>query len=138
MRTALLCASMVLVACGDNDGGGGADPDAGGGGDPDAGAVDADGPMVEVRAMSGPHLTSFALVAYQDGDGPWQVATGEGGIHRFVAWSGRYAVSAVCESYNGDVVIETRRALVSEHPVARIACVPAVPDTMVDVAIAGL
>ena len=90
-RAALLghLALLALAACGKVEG---AAPDAGG-------PADAAGPaMITLHnAIGNGQTANGALVAYQDGDGPWQVVTGTAGTYGFSVATGRYGLAVVCE-----------------------------------------
>lgn len=114
----------ALSGCGgDDDGGGGSADAAGGGGD--GGQADASGPAtVTVRSYDGPLPSNIALVAYEDGEGAWQVAEGGGGVYTFEVASGRYAVATVCDQTALDrgILIRTYRLLTSDTTELSIGC----------------
>jgi hypothetical protein len=89
MRSVLLVV-LVGAACGEVEP---RVPDAG------AGMPDAGGPatITFTSQVSTGEVMSTDLVAYQDGDGPWQVVSGTAGVYSFPVTSGRYGLLAGCE-----------------------------------------
>ncbi|HET9620661.1 MAG TPA: hypothetical protein VFP84_04800 [Kofleriaceae bacterium] len=97
MRSALWlwpCGLLAIAACGKvNSNGGGPD----GGGPGDAGGSGGPTTITFHNSIGSGQTANGAVVAYQDGDGPWQVVTGTGGTYTFPVASGRYGLMAVCE-----------------------------------------
>ena len=96
-----LLLTLLLAACASDDDGGSGTDAAGVDGLVDvdaAGMADARVPMVTITTLVhralGPE--NLALVAFQDGDGPWTVLEGSGGTYVGAAPSGRYGVAGVC------------------------------------------
>jgi hypothetical protein len=114
----------VLVGCGGDDDGGGSSADARPGGD-DAGSPDAAGPAtITIHTYDGPFPSDVTLLAYQDGDGDWQLADGGGGTYSFTIDSGRYAVALVCDltASNGNAHLRTTRLLTSDATELAFQC----------------
>jgi hypothetical protein len=105
VRAWLLLASLAS-ACGGGDGDGGADGGGGGDGDGGGGTIDAAsggdaGPPVAITVTTfiDENQVNVAWVGYQAGDGPWQGATGAGGVYQFTVPEGRYGVAVVCVDF---------------------------------------
>lgn len=66
---------------------------------PDAGANSPPPPpsVVFHNLIGNGQTANAGLVAYQDGDGPWQLVTGTGGNYTFTVASGRYGLAVVCD-----------------------------------------
>lgn len=66
---------------------------------PDAGPPDTAGPATITlhNAIGDGQTANGAVVAFQDGDGPWQALTGTGGTYTFAVASGRYGLVVVCD-----------------------------------------
>jgi hypothetical protein len=86
MRPLFVPVCLAVIACGKVETTG-----------PDAGA-NSPPPSIAFHNLIGNGQTANAgLVAYQDGDGPWQVVTGTGGNYTFTVTSGRYGLAVVCD-----------------------------------------
>ncbi|MFO0695740.1 MAG: hypothetical protein U0230_19420 [Polyangiales bacterium] len=109
----------------------------------DGGTTGSSGPQgpveVTVRTFA-PIEANASWVAYQDGDGPWQVVDGLGGRYVFPIASGRYGVAIVCAptepgaSTSATVV----HALVTEADTLRARCTTAAHDASVKGQVVGL
>lgn len=124
-RWAVAAVSITLLlgplACGGDDDGA---ADASQGGD-DGGQADANAPVtVTLRSYDGPLPSDIAIVAYQDGDGEWQLVEGGGGVYMFTVESGRYALATVCDqtALSRGVSIRTQRFLTSDTTELSIGC----------------
>ncbi len=123
VRCILLTTLVVSGAgCGgDDDGGGSADAGRGG----DSGPADAAGPAtITVHTYDGPYPSAITLLAYQDGDGAWQLVDGGGGTYSFTVESGRYTVALVCDltANNGNTNVRTMRLLTSDATELAFQC----------------
>ena len=54
------------------------------------------------------------LVAYQDGDGPWQAVTGNGGVYTFTVSAARYGLFAACLRNDGSAFVSIGYFAVSD------------------------
>src|SRR5215475_10311933 len=85
MRCALLGVAVIL-ACGEVSR------------TPSDASIDAGPAMITFTSqVSDGKVVNTDLVAFQDGDGPWQVATGAAGVYTATVTSGRYGVFWACK-----------------------------------------
>lgn len=106
----------------------------------DGGAKGPEGPVeVTVRTFA-PIEANATWVAYQDGDGPWQVVDGLGGRYVFPIASGRYGVAIVCAPTEPGASKSTRviHALATELDTVRVRCTTAAHDASVKGQVVGL
>jgi len=125
IRVPSLLATAVLAACG----GSSASPD--GPLAPDADPGDASSPdalegAVTISVLRNPafpdELFTPALVAYQDGDGPWTLAPGSNGRYVAPVVGPRYGVAVACDAAAPPPVVLYRFATVGEAAVQRFDC----------------
>ncbi len=60
------------------------------------------------------------VVAYQDGDGPWQLAQGSGGHYVAAITGPRYGVAVACEETSA--LLQYRFTTLAEDPAPRVGC----------------
>jgi len=112
-------------------------PDGGPGGDPDAAGPS--GPVtiaITNQQVSG-RATAAALVAIQDGDGPWQAVTGTDGVYRASVSAARYGMVVACERARDGAVFVTLGFYAANEGTERFAIDYCALDNPVSVSISG-
>jgi hypothetical protein len=85
--------------------------------------VSIDAPDVPLLTITedAPDQVPFALVAVQDGDGPWQVVTGTNGMYTAPIATGRYSAVMVC-TRNTAAFVNLVHATLAELPIVHMFC----------------
>lgn len=58
--------------------------------------------------------SATGLVAFQDGEGPWQVVNGKDGVYTFAVTGKRYGLFTACERANGSAFVHVQFATVDD------------------------
>jgi hypothetical protein len=81
-----------------------------------------DGPdTVTFRTFLGATPTNVTFLAAHDGDGAWQVVSGNAGVYSFAVSSGRFGVAAICATSSSSA-LRIREQTIDEGTELRIRC----------------
>ena len=137
--TLQIAALLMFMGCGGGSGGGGdGNGDGIDGGGPLDSAPDAGPATVTLSVGDSALPVEAALVAYQDGDGSWQILAAADGTYQFVSELGHYAIAVVCVPDAGGPRVHVFRALASDTSTLFYNCPSSSREADFDGTVSGL